>query len=306
MTVSIIIPAYNAAATLRAAIESALSQPVAKEIVVVDDGSTDATGAVAQSFGEAVTLLSGPNQGVSAARNRGIAASSGAWIVFLDADDLLAHGTLERRLGCATTSSDVIIADWEEFIDDGRTGTDRGVRKSVDWAALTCDAQAAIASHVWATTAAILYPRGIVERIGGFRTDLPIIQDARFLFDAALRGARFVHADHLGAHYRVVDGSLSRRNPERFWLDVLLNGQQIEEHWNASCTLSPEREAVLARIYDVAARGLLRAGHDGFRSAVKAGARCTSRTLFLRLAGAMVPVLGVSGTKTLMKALRRI
>ena len=59
--------------------------------------------------------------------------------------------------------------------------------------------EVATAVTVWATTAAILYRRTILDnsRIGGFRRDLPVIQDARFLFDAAFQGARFAHAPHI-------------------------------------------------------------------------------------------------------------
>ena len=69
-----------------------------------------------------------------------------------------------------------------------------------------------------------MYRRSLVEKIGGFREDLPVIQDARFLFDAAYHGARFAHSAHVGARYRISPQSLSRRDPARFWRDALLNG----------------------------------------------------------------------------------
>src|SRR5712692_4310322 len=69
--------------------------------------------------------------------------------------------------------------------------------------------------------------RSLVEKIGGFREDLPVIQDARFLSDATYHGASFVHSPHLGARYRISLQGLSRRDPARFWRDVLLSGRQI-------------------------------------------------------------------------------
>jgi len=86
--VSVIIPAYNAEPFLREAIESVLAQsyePI--EVIVVDDGSTDGTSAVAASFGGAVTMVGKENGGVSSARNAGLEHASGEFVCFLDADD---------------------------------------------------------------------------------------------------------------------------------------------------------------------------------------------------------------------------
>ena len=85
---AVIIPAFNASATLRQAVDSVLAQTYAPhEIIVIDDGSTDATAQVARSYGTRVTLISQGNSGVSAARNAGARAASAEWLCFLDADD---------------------------------------------------------------------------------------------------------------------------------------------------------------------------------------------------------------------------
>lgn len=94
-TVSVVIPAFNAERTLGEAVRSALAQvPAPLEVLVVDDGSTDATRAVAEGFGPPVRVLTGPNAGPSAARNRGVREARGSWIAFLDADDLWEPGYL--------------------------------------------------------------------------------------------------------------------------------------------------------------------------------------------------------------------
>ncbi len=86
--ISVVIPAMNAEAFVGRAIDSALAQTLApREIIVVDDGSTDGTRQVVQRYGERVRYLQQDNQGASAARNTGIRAASGEWIAFLDADD---------------------------------------------------------------------------------------------------------------------------------------------------------------------------------------------------------------------------
>ncbi len=87
-SVSVVIPAYNSAAHIRRAIDSVLTQTLgADEIIVVDDGSTDATAEVVASYGKRVKCISQENKGPGAARNTGIHAAKGSWIAFLDADD---------------------------------------------------------------------------------------------------------------------------------------------------------------------------------------------------------------------------
>jgi glycosyltransferase involved in cell wall biosynthesis len=87
-------PCYNAASTLAETLESVLVQECVAEAIVIDDGSTDKSLAVARAFEPAVRVLTGPNQGVSAAHNRGIAETTTPWLLFLDSDDLLTpHGS---------------------------------------------------------------------------------------------------------------------------------------------------------------------------------------------------------------------
>jgi len=271
MTVAIIIPAWNAERTLSETIQSALQQKSVSEIVVIDDGSTDGTATIAKAFGSRIRLYTIPNSGVSVARNLGIRETSSEWLVFLDSDDLLAKETIEQRLAVATRSRvDVVITDWQDFREDDDKQKQFLDHHAIDWDALEKDAEIACATHVWATTGAIMYRRDLVEKIGGFREDLPVIQDARFLFDAAYHGARFVHSRHLGAYYRIVDNSLSRRSRERFYADILHNGRQIEALWRSRGELSAAQRVAVAGIYDTAARGLLSAGSTRYYQAVEA------------------------------------
>lgn len=89
MTISVLVPAYNAETTVGATIESVLRQTTpADEILVMDDGSTDQTAAVLSSFGRRITVFSQPNRGLSSARNELLARARGDLIAFLDSDDL--------------------------------------------------------------------------------------------------------------------------------------------------------------------------------------------------------------------------
>ena len=269
-SISCVIPVFNAAPVVREAIESALAQDcVAIQVIVIDDGSTDSSLEVVREYRESVDVLTGPNRGVSAARNRGIAEAAGDWLIFLDSDDLLLPGTLRMRLDVAeATRTDVVVCDWGDLID-GPDGMIGGAIKSLDLAALHADPEIACATHFWLPPAAIMYRRALVQKIGGFRTDLPIIQDARLLFDAAYHGARFAYSDHVGAIYRVNQQSLSRRDPARFWRDVLLSGKQIEALWRARGSLKADEQEALAAIYNNAARGLFAAASPEYFDAVE-------------------------------------
>jgi glycosyltransferase involved in cell wall biosynthesis len=88
-TVSVVIPTYNRAGTVAAAIMSALEQrDIPNEIIVVDDGSSDETQDVLAAFGERIIAIHQKNSGVSGARNAGIRRATGMWIAFLDSDDV--------------------------------------------------------------------------------------------------------------------------------------------------------------------------------------------------------------------------
>jgi glycosyltransferase involved in cell wall biosynthesis len=98
-SVSVIIPAFRAARTIRRALDSVLSQKVpAAEIIVVDDGSPDDQAAVVAEYGDRVVLVRKRNAGVAAARNDGIERAMGDLIAFLDADDYWEPDKLERHV----------------------------------------------------------------------------------------------------------------------------------------------------------------------------------------------------------------
>src|SRR5687767_2043013 len=96
--VTVVIPCYNGAAYLRTTIASVLSQTaLPREVLIIDDGSTDNSAEVARSFGSAVKVISQENRGLSGARNRGIEEAQGEWVAFLDADDVWMPNKLEHQ-----------------------------------------------------------------------------------------------------------------------------------------------------------------------------------------------------------------
>ena len=124
---SVVIPACNSARFIGETLDSLLAQTLNDvEVVVVDDGSADDTCDVVRSFQEksgAIRLIAQENAGVSAARNRGLAAATGDWVVFLDADDFYAPDALEAFVSKAEDSgADVVLGRLCNYTDGAVTG----------------------------------------------------------------------------------------------------------------------------------------------------------------------------------------
>ncbi len=118
-TISIIIPVFNAERYLAEAIESVLIQAVKPlEIIVVDDGSTDESEKVANTFKNDICYLLQENKGASAARNLGINMSKGQLLAFLDADDVWTAHKLELQLKALENNPelDMVLGNVEQFV----------------------------------------------------------------------------------------------------------------------------------------------------------------------------------------------
>jgi glycosyltransferase involved in cell wall biosynthesis len=119
--VSILIPAFNAEAWIAETLKSALGQTWGrKEIIIVDDGSTDQTLAIARRFdSQRVCVLTQPNQGASAARNTALSRSQGDYIQWLDADDLLAPDKIAKQMealpSCRSRRT-LLSSEWGHFV----------------------------------------------------------------------------------------------------------------------------------------------------------------------------------------------
>lgn len=265
------MPCYNAAHTISETIDSVLAQEVDHELIAVDDGSTDDTALVLATYGSRIKVVSTANRGVSAARTLGAKVAKGAFLQFLDSDDLLTPGTLSaRRTALQLSGSDVAHTDWQKFEKKSCGIFSRGdvVRPDVGMIAVDPEVAAAT-STFWAPPAALLYRSEIVERIGPWSPRLPIIQDARYLFDAASRGATFEYVPGIGALYRVSSNSLSRVSVERFISDCAINASEIEEYWRATGKLTTPRCDALAEMWRHIATSALLNGFGEFELARK-------------------------------------
>jgi glycosyltransferase involved in cell wall biosynthesis len=205
--VSVVIPAYNAERWVGGAIESALGQVgVNTEVIVVDDGSSDGTVAVARQYASdrVRVITDGVNRGAPVARNHGLSVASGTFVKFLDADDLLIAGTLVREVAAAMTLAhmdDVIV-----FADATFGETRRHIRTVEDQApeAFSMDLGERVTYFVECSiqTACPLHRPELLARVGGFRADLKRAQEYDLHLRLAVAGVRFQRVPHVGVWVR--------------------------------------------------------------------------------------------------------
>jgi len=187
VSVSIIIPTYNHARFLQAAIESALRQTrPALEVIVVDDGSTDETPEILTQFDDRICVRRQENRGPAAARNAGISAARGDFLLFLDSDDVLLPACVELLLARfeAEPSLGLVYSDVEFFDLEGtlvRVGND-GLEGRVARELLLLE------RPVLSTTGSgIMVPRRVAEEVGGFDDRLRASEDWDFCYRIAAR-----------------------------------------------------------------------------------------------------------------------
>lgn len=211
--VSILIPSYNAEQWIAESIQSALAQTwPRKEIIVVNDGSTDRTADVIRRFGSKVKLISTDNQGQSAAVNNAYRASEGDYIQELDADDILAPDKIERQLGALRAGDSkrtLLSSPWAPFYF--RTQQARFVNTSlcrdlspVEWLLGKLGENLHMQNATW------LVSREVAEIAGPWDASLHYDQDGEYFVRvvAASDGIRFV--PNTGVYYRATgSGSIS-------------------------------------------------------------------------------------------------
>lgn len=190
--VSVIIPAHNSAAYLAEAIESALAQTHSPlEIIVVDDGSTDNTNDVIQSFTPRVVAARMSNGWPGAARNRGLSTARGEFIQFLDADDLLLPSKIADSLAVFDPEIGAVVSE-KEFFESSSTPSVSPPR-DIGQAVLPVDVDDALAFvlNTRIGTPGPLHRTSCVREAGGFREDIRNLEDIEFHLRLATAGVRF-------------------------------------------------------------------------------------------------------------------
>ena len=200
MLVSILIPCYNAQPWVAQALESALSQTWAEtEVIVVDDGSTDGSLDVIQSFDRRVRWETGPNRGGNPTRNRLLELARGEWLQYLDADDYLLPDKVARQMAFLARhpQTDVVFSPviQEHHASHGTWRELLPIPEPHDpWVLLA----------LWRLpqTGASLWRKQAVEDVGGWRQDQPCCQEHELYLRLLLAGKQFAFCSDQGAVYR--------------------------------------------------------------------------------------------------------
>ena len=243
--VSVVIPCFNSQDFIEETLESVFAQKgVRFEVVAIDDGSTDGTASLIQERFPQVKLTRTGNHGASAARQLGTSLAQGDFIQYLDADDLLCPGKLQTQVAAlCSEGADVAYGDFQKFqtFPDGSARVIEHAQRN-----LGEDPECDLFFAAWCPPAVYLIRRTIVERVGSWHRNLPVIQDARFMVDCAYVGARFVHCPGVMAQYRTgSENSLSVRNRPAFLRDCFTNLQEVMERWSQTGAMSNRRRWAL-------------------------------------------------------------
>ena len=254
--ISVVMPCYNAEAFVGQAVDSVLAQTYPQvELVVVDDGSTDASLATHSRYGDRLTLLRQPNQGPYPARNLGVAASRGEFLAFLDADDWWSADCLAELLSAITQSgAAVAYCGWQNVGLPGPRG-EPYVPPDYEYDGKL--ERFLRAAAPWPIHAALLR-RSVWDEVGGFDTRLPTVMD----YDLWLRVGAFrpvVRVDKVLAFYRHHQkGQITSqqwRQAENSWL---VKRRFLEKNPQVAEQLGPQR------VRELVDGGLLKRGYDAY------------------------------------------
>lgn len=254
--VSVIIPNYNYGRYLPLAIESVLRQTYPNvEILVVDDGSTDDSKAVLERFGDRLRLLEQRNQGVSAARNRGIEESRGEMVAFLDADDLWHETKLSHQVSKLDDRAVGLVYCGLEYIDEG--GRRLGAASPTAHGRLL--RHLALLTHpgvLGVGSTALVHKRSI-ERTGGFDPRLSTSADWDFARKVACHFSIEVAPEPL-VFYRQ-HGVAMHRRVELFERDMLYAFERMFSD-PAAAEVHPLKRRAYGKLHLVLAGSYLHAG----------------------------------------------
>lgn len=229
--VSIIVPIYNAEKYLDSCIQSVLRQTYTNwELILIDDGSTDKSGRIAEEYGfadERITVFHQKNLGVSLARNQGIDEATGNYVVFLDADDELIEDCLAKTVNIAEeTNADVVAGrscENQELFQDRIIWTGAEALEN------------SLKEHLFTYSAcAKLIRREFIGKTR-FTPDIRINEDSYFVFQLLCKQNVFVLTNDVIYFYRANSESSSRTVFSEKYFDILkvsdLKYKKIEEQF---------------------------------------------------------------------------
>lgn len=199
LTVSVVIPTYNCQAYIAEAVQSAIAQTTL-EVIVVDDGSTDDTKSILQSFDSSrLRYVHQPNQGVSAARNLGIELAQGDLVAFLDADDYFLPDAIaqQQSLFEADPTLSLVQSGWQRVSESGEFIS--AVKPWESASDLTIETFLKFKSVL---PSALMVRRDQLMHIGGFDRELQAAEDVDLVSRLLLEGCKATWLDKVGVSYR--------------------------------------------------------------------------------------------------------
>lgn len=202
--VSVVIPVFNGEKYIEATLEGVFGQTHPDiEVIVVDDGSCDATLDILSRYGDRVRVIQQQNSGSAAARNRGLQEATGDWIAFVDADDIWLPEKLEKQLReCGTVVWSHTSSVFMGGVNDGKRDSDFTVKQQGN-------VLAALACGNFIVTSTVLAKRQALLDAGGFDVSLRSIQDWDLWMRLAAKH-ELGYLDQALTRYRVHSSSASR------------------------------------------------------------------------------------------------
>jgi glycosyltransferase involved in cell wall biosynthesis len=235
--ISVVIPLYNKSATIFECIESVLNQSMrAKEIIVVDDGSTDDGPSIVRSLKSPnVILLSQKNSGVSSARNVGVQAAKSSFVAFLDADDVWNPSHLSTLSNLATAYEDAGVWSTGFLIKQGSSQTAYSIGQDLIQHYFVEEyIEMLLAGRDLVWTSACMARRDHILSLGGFAEGINHGEDHAMWLGLALKFNGAAISGGITANYQLTPDGLSKRLVTRadaimvFISDYLLNNIVIE------------------------------------------------------------------------------
>jgi glycosyltransferase involved in cell wall biosynthesis len=241
MLVSILIPCFNTERWIEQAIKSALAQTWReKEVIVVDDGSTDMSLKLIKNFGDRIRWVSGPNRGSNVARNRLLELARGEWLQYLDADDYLLPEKIALQMEFSAENPAADVAFGPSTIEHcSQTETRRELLPIPE----PHDPWILLARWYLPQTGATLWRKQAIVDVGAWKTDQPCCQEHELYLRLLIAGKHFAYCEHNGSIYRHWgENTLWRGNVPEVHRRRLEIEQRAEDFLRSTNELTPERQ----------------------------------------------------------------